>query len=134
MRAASVKKYRLSFTFGGLLVPESRTIAEQYAELGDWQEVKNQVLAENLMGKTRRSTSRRYFRELRDRLTMAYSWEIDLVAGRDPDITTESDIPIVLFAIVARYYQLIGVLLRRWCAHAFWTVLQPSTRLCFGHS
>jgi hypothetical protein len=103
-----VNTYRLSFTFGGLLIPESRTIADIYLEVGDWDAAKELVLSQNRLGKTRRSTSRRYFREIRDRLTSAYPWEIGVVAGRGDTATPEADRAVVLLAVFARYYRLVG--------------------------
>ncbi|NBC30205.1 MAG: DUF1819 family protein [Spirochaetes bacterium] len=103
-----MNKYRLSFTFGGLLIPESRVVAEAYLDLGDWAAAKERTLTENRLGKTRRSTSRRYFREIRDRLAAAYDWEIDVVAGRADTATPEGDRAMVLFAIFSRYYTLVG--------------------------
>lgn len=103
-----MNKYRLSFTFGGLLIPESRVVAEAYLELGDRDAAKERTLTENRLGKTRRSTSRRYFREIRDRLAAAYDWEIEAVAGRAEAATVEGDRAVILFAVFARYYELVG--------------------------
>jgi hypothetical protein len=107
-QAKTMNQYRLSFTFGGLLIPESRVVAEAYLELGDWDTAKERILVENGLGKTRRSTSRRYFRELRDRLGSAYDWEIQVVAGRGDTGSAENDRAVVLFAVFARYYALVG--------------------------
>ncbi len=103
-----MERYRLSFTFGGLLIPESRVVAEGYLELGDWERVKEDILTENRLEKTRRSTSRRYFREIRDRLASAYNWEIEVVAGRDSNSDMGKDRAVVLFALFTRYYRLVG--------------------------
>ncbi|TVQ28581.1 MAG: DUF1819 family protein [Spirochaetaceae bacterium] len=97
--------YRLSFTFGGLLIPETRTIAQQYQEIGDWDLVRVRVLSENLLQKTRQSSSYRYFREVRCRFDAAQSWEIELLAD---NAASDTDHALVSLAIVSRYYRLIG--------------------------
>lgn len=107
-RVHTMNKYRLSFTFGGLLIPESRVTAEAYLAAAGWDAAKDLVLSENRLGKTRRSTSRRYVREIRDRLAAAYDWEIDVVAGRGDAGAGEGDRAVVLFAVFARYYALVG--------------------------
>ncbi len=103
-----MNRYRLSFTFGGLLIPESQVVAERYLELGDWDVAREDILTENRLGKTRRSTSRRYFREIRDRLSSAYNWEIEVVAGVDSNRSMGQDRAVVLFAVFSRYYRLVG--------------------------
>jgi hypothetical protein len=100
--------YRLSFTFGGLLVAESRLVAQEYLRTPDWEQVRQRILAGNLMKKTRTETTRRYVREIRPRLESAYEWEFSVVAGSAGSEFLDSDVPTVLFAIVTRYYQLLG--------------------------
>ena len=106
-------KYRLSFTFGGLLIPESLTIAEVYRRTGDWAAVKEEVLRENLLKKTRSSSSYRYFRELRDRFQCAYEWELEVLSGGSDISRTETDVGLVLFAVFCRYYRLVGEFMRQ---------------------
>ena len=72
----NTRKYRLSFTFGGLLIPETQIVADAYVRLGDWEDVRKEVLAGSLLRKTRQESSRRYFREIRDRLKSAHQWEL----------------------------------------------------------
>lgn len=96
------ERYQLSFTFGGLLVPETRAIVDSYRDRHDWQLVKSAVLEKNLLGKTRSASSRRYFREIRYRLERAYPWELDVIADGGADAQT------VLFAVFTRYYRLVG--------------------------
>lgn len=100
-------RYQLSFTFGGLLVTETRTIAEAYRAIGNWPAVSAAVIDDNLLAKTRTASSRRYFREIRDRLQRAYSWELDIIAGTG-DGVTNGEIPTVLFALFTRCYRLVG--------------------------
>lgn len=96
--------YRLSFSFGGLLIPEAEVIAGEFGASSDWDVVRRHVLDRNLLHKTRASSSRRYFREIRDRFSTAYPWELEVVARRASDADTAA----VLFAIFSRYYRLVG--------------------------
>ncbi len=98
-----MQRYRLSFTFGGLLGHETRVIAREYLKDRDWASVKSRILKQNLLQKTRLSSSRRYFREIRDRLTSAHDWEVDFITS---DASFEESIT-VIFAITARYYRLL---------------------------
>ena len=105
------ERYRLSFTFGGLLIPETRTVAEAYRTTPDWEVVRTQMVEKNGLQKTRSSSAFRYFREIRERLSNAYPWELDAIAGSPGGQSphpTESDIPTVIFAVFSRYYQLVG--------------------------
>ncbi len=102
------ERYQLSFTFGGLLIPETRAIAAAYrAHAEDWQLVRAAVVERNLLSKTRTASSRRYFREIRYRLGHAYHWELDVIAGSSP-APSDADVPVVLFALFTRYYRLVG--------------------------
>ena len=95
--------YRLSFTFGGLLVIETMAVLHAYAESEDWNVVRQILVEKGGLGKTRKTAAFRYFREIRDRLQVARDWEREmLISG------PEGDRPAVLLAIVARYYRVIG--------------------------
>ena len=95
--------YRLSFTFGGLLVPETLAVLTLYSRSGDWQAVRQRAVEQGALKKTRKSAALRYFREIRDRLGVAYQWEQNaLLHG------PQSDYPVILLAIAARYYRVIG--------------------------
>jgi hypothetical protein len=98
-----MERYRLSFTFGGLLGHETRVIAKEYIKDRDWTSAKSRILEQNLLQKTRLSSSRRYFREIRDRLSCAHDWEVDLLTS---DVSFEEVITIIL-AITARYYRFL---------------------------
>lgn len=98
-----MERYRLSFTFGGLLGHETRVIAKEYIKDRDWKATKSRILTQNLLQKTRVSSSRRYFREIRDRLYCAHDWEVDLLTS---DLSFEEVITIIL-AITARYYRFL---------------------------
>ena len=96
--------YRLSFTFGGLLIPETRVIADSYLRLGDWDVVREEVVGQNLLHKPRQESARRYIREIRERVKSAYEWEVPVMAGHDggPDQAR-----LVVLAATVRYYRLV---------------------------
>ncbi len=98
-----MERYRLSFTFGGLLGHETRVIAKEYLKDRDWTSAKSRILKQNLLQKTRLSSSRRYFGEIRDRLSSAHDWEIDLLTS---DASFEESTT-VIFAITTRYYRFL---------------------------
>ncbi len=98
-----MKKYKLSFTFGGLLLPETRIIAREYWAVRDWNRVKKDVLDKNLLQKTRKASRYRYFREIRDRINNAYSWELNILANEKD----ESIYRLVNLVIVSRYYKFV---------------------------
>lgn len=97
-----VETYRLSFTFGGLLLPETKTLARSYKELGDWALLRGEVLSGSILRKTRESSRYRYFREIRLRLEQAWPFEIDAIASEAEECR------FIIFAICSRYYRLIG--------------------------
>lgn len=107
-RGGSGAPYRLSFTFGGLLIPESRAVAAEFVRSGDWAPTKANVLELNLLGKTRSSSVRRYVREIKARLEHAYDWELAVLAGTEGTAVADTDAPAVLFCIMTRYYRLVG--------------------------
>ena len=98
-----MERYRLSFTFGSLLGHETRVIAKEYVKDRDWASAKSRILDQNLLQKTRLSSSRRYFGEIRDRLSSAHDWEVDLIAS---EVSFEEEITVIL-AITARYYRFL---------------------------
>ena len=103
-RKTAVPPYRLSFTFGGLLIPETRVIADAFLRLGEWDAVREEVVDQNLLRKTRQESARRYVREIRERVKGAHEWEVPIIAGHEggPDETR-----LVLLAVTVRYYRLV---------------------------
>lgn len=97
------KKYKLSFTFGGLLLPETRIIAKEYLKTKNWDWVKAKALEENMLQKTRNSSRYRYFREIMYRLKKAYPWEMEIL-GKEADQGVYS---LVNLVIVGRYYRFV---------------------------
>ncbi|MCX7023418.1 MAG: DUF1819 family protein [Spirochaetes bacterium] len=94
--------YRLSFTFGGLLFPESVIIAQRYQALPDWDALKAEAKHGELLRKTRSSSRYRYFREIRDRFSQAWPFELELIAAEGNGARHAA------FAICCRYYLLLG--------------------------
>ncbi len=97
--------YRLSFTFGGLLIPETRVIADAFVRLGEWDAVRDEVVFKNILRKTRQESARRYVREIRERVKGAHEWEVPMIAGREggPD-----EVRLVILAVTTRYYRLVS--------------------------
>ncbi|MCK4514213.1 MAG: DUF1819 family protein, partial [Spirochaetaceae bacterium] len=89
---------------GGLLIPETRVIADSYLRLGDWDVVREEVVGQNLLHKPRQESARRYIREIRERVKSAYEWEVPVMAGHDggPDQAR-----LVVLAATVRYYRLV---------------------------
>ncbi len=101
-----IEPYRLSFTFGGLLFPESVLIAQRYLAVPDWTILKVEAQQGVLLRKTRASSRYRYFREIRDRLSKAWPFEIQSIAHES------SGARYAAFAICCRHYLVIGDFVR----------------------
>jgi len=74
-----VEKYKMSFTTGGLFIPESVKLAALFVELTDWDAVRDKVLADNLLQSRTVSTSQRVCREIISRLKTLSSSELGLL-------------------------------------------------------
>ncbi len=98
-----VTPYKLSFTFGGLLIPETREIARSFLQEKDWTKVGELVMEKNILSKTRSASRFRYFREIRDRLNQAYDWELNIIGGE----SRMEEIRLVILVVTARYYRFI---------------------------
>ena len=110
-----MERYRLSFTFGSLLIQETQVIAYEYVKDHDWAAVKSRILDKNLLQKTRLTSSKRYFREIKERLSSAHDWEVDLIASELPYNQKTT----VILAITTRYYRflrdfIIEVIRHKW--------------------
>lgn len=64
----SYDRYIMSFTTGGLLLHESVKLSALYLELGHWDDVRDQVIAENLLQARTLNTLKRVCREVISRL------------------------------------------------------------------
>jgi len=69
----------MSFTTGGLFYGESIKVAELYLALKDWDEVKKQVLAGNLLQTRMESTAVRVYREINTRLALLTPAQLNLL-------------------------------------------------------
>src|SRR6056297_1449261 len=94
--------YNLSFTFGGLLLAESTEVAHAYVQTEDWAAVRQKVMNENILQKTRMESRKRYLRGLTDRFKAAYPWELECIA--QAELETKR---VVLFLIMCRNYAFI---------------------------
>jgi hypothetical protein len=64
----SSDRYSMSFTTGSLFHRESVKLAALYLDLGDWNSVRNKVIAENLLQTRTLNTLKRVCREVVSRL------------------------------------------------------------------
>lgn len=81
-----MERYKLSFTTGGLLANECRVIAAEYLRMGDWQEARASVRANNLIQKRTASAVLRISREAMDRASMLNDSELEIVvSGNAPE-------------------------------------------------
>lgn len=94
--------YNLSFTFGGLLLAESTEIAFAYVQFEDWAVVRQKVMNENILQKTRMRSRKRYFEGLSKRFKAAYRWELECIAHSELETKR-----VVLFLIMCRNYAFI---------------------------
>jgi len=79
-------KYRMSFSTGGLFQRESTLMAELYAELQDWDDVRERVKANNLLQARTESSINRRTLEIIGRLQTLNTQELDLlVRGSDEE-------------------------------------------------
>ncbi len=96
-------KYKLSFAFEGLCIPETVILSRNYNLNKDWDVVKMNALKNNILKKTKISSRKRYFREVKYRLERAYSWETELINNGE-DFSVHR---IICYLIVCRYYSFI---------------------------
>jgi hypothetical protein len=71
--------YSMSFTTGTLLYQESLVVARLFAELGEWDAVRQQVLADNLLQMRTENASQRVYREVVSRLKQLTPAQFDLL-------------------------------------------------------
>lgn len=94
--------YSMSFTTGALLHRESITVAELYNELGEWDAVRDRVLAANLLQMRTLNSSTRICREIISRLKQLTPAELAIV--RDGSLQEQR---YVLWLAVCKRYQFI---------------------------
>ena len=71
--------YSMSFTTGTLLYRESMTVAHLYQALGDWDAVREQVIAENRLQMRTLNSSKRIVREINSRLKLLTPLELAIL-------------------------------------------------------
>lgn len=96
------EKYRLSFTTGGLFLPESLMIAQIFLECGDWKETTKTVIEENKLQTRTRNTAVRLCREVSARLQTLNEQELTFLVHNPVQ-----DQRYVLWIAVCRRYKLI---------------------------
>ena len=81
-------KYSMSFTSGTLLPRESLVVAELFAELNDWDAVRERIVAGNLLQMRTDNASRRITSEVTSRLKTLSGDELSVLCEGSRD---ESD-------------------------------------------
>ena len=79
MVSMNTPRYSMSFTSGALLRHESIAVAELSHELGDWNAVRDTVVAENRLQMRTRNASQRICREVTFRLKQLTTIELEIV-------------------------------------------------------
>jgi hypothetical protein len=97
------QKYNMSFTAGALLQAESVMIAKLYLELSDWDEVKRQVVADNLLQSRAVSTLKRLSYEIISRLSTLTTEELSLLVDSD-----YQDQAYLIWIAICRHHQFIA--------------------------
>lgn len=79
------KKYTFSFTGASALIAETLVIAEQYDRLKDWDIVQKALIDNNLLNKVKHATFKREFREIKKRISLLTSAQIQLMISGSHD-------------------------------------------------
>ncbi len=95
-------KYSMSFTTATLLYRESLTSAQLYTELGNWDAVRDKIIAENLLQMRTLNASRRIVREVISRLKLLTSLELEILGDG-----MQHEQNYVLWLAVCKRYQFI---------------------------
>ena len=95
-------RYKLSFSAGSLLVPESVRTARLYRESKNWDTVKRVVHEENAIQKVRSASVTRMLREIQHRLSTLTSEQLDILVESDG-----RDQSSMLYLAVCKYYQFL---------------------------
>jgi hypothetical protein len=82
---AKKKKYSFSFTGASALLSETMVIAEEYVRLNNWNKVRESVQEDNLINKTKKSTAIRKFNEIKKRLELLTTEQLNLLINGSPD-------------------------------------------------
>jgi len=98
----NTEKYSMSFTTAALLHQESVNLAELYLEQGDWNEVRNEVIARNLLQTRTTSSAKRICREICSRLKHLHKDELELLVEGD-----HQEQAYLLWVAVCRHHRFI---------------------------
>ena len=79
------KKFAFSFTGASALIAETIAIANEYKQLGNWDEVKKSTSDQNLLNKVKEATFTREFREIKKRINLLTDEQLDLLITGSPD-------------------------------------------------
>ncbi|WP_203928004.1 DUF1819 family protein [Virgisporangium ochraceum] len=101
--AAVPRRYALSFTTGALLAREAALLAPVFVERRDWERVRDEAVARNLLQARTSSTGVRLVRETVKRLSALADDEIGLLVE-----ATASERAHLMWAAACRRYELIG--------------------------
>lgn len=93
----------MSFTTGGLFHRESVKLAELYLDLGDWNSVRDKVIAENLLQTRTLNTLKRSCREIISRLKTLSSGELEFLLE-----SSHQEQAYLLWLAVCRRYRFIA--------------------------
>ena len=96
-------KYRMSFTTGGLFHRESVKLAALYLDVGDWNSVRDKVIAENLLQTRTLNTLRRVCREVVSRLRTLTRGELECLVE-----SSQQEQGYLLWLAVCRRYRFIA--------------------------
>ncbi|MCU7814968.1 MAG: DUF1819 family protein [Candidatus Thiodiazotropha sp. (ex Rostrolucina anterorostrata)] len=98
----NTEKYSMSFTTGALFHQESVNLAELYLEEGDWNEVRDEVIARNLLQARTINSTKRICREICSRLKRLNKEELELLVDGD-----HQEQAYILWLAVCRRYHFI---------------------------
>lgn len=74
--------YNMSFTAGAAMLNETHAVAEAYLNCDkDWQQTQEVAIRENLMGKEKLSTNKRFFSLMKQRLATLNDAELDFLVN-----------------------------------------------------
>ena len=74
--------YNMSFTAGAAMLNETHAVAEAYLNCDkDWQRTQEEAIRENLMGKEKLSTNKRFLSLMKQRLATLNDVELDLLVN-----------------------------------------------------
>jgi len=98
----NTEKYSMSFTTGGIFHRESVDVAGLYLEKGDWKEVRENVIASNLLQARTTASSKRRSREICIRLKHLNRDELELLFEGD-----HQEQAYLLWLAICRHYKFI---------------------------